>query len=66
MLSSMLQTLGNFENPFTYIEDELINIVSKVVVPNNVKMDVSSISEVGSAKHEEFVSKRLINNSINF
>jgi hypothetical protein len=46
-------------NPMTYDGEDLVNIVTKVVVPSEVKNDICSQAEIGQKKYNEFVEERI-------
>ena len=62
---SLSTTLQGFTNPFEYEGDDIINIVTKAVVPENVQNDLAKIEKVGSETLEEFLESRLKTQRIN-
>ena len=56
---SLYTKLQEFTNPFEYEGDDIVNIVTKAVVPENVQNDLANIEKIGSQKLDEFLESRL-------
>ena len=58
-IAQLVKTIGNFANPFTQENDELFNLVTKVVAPEKVKKDLVGQSGIGEKLFETFVKDRV-------
>ena len=56
-IKHLTRTLRNFTNPFSTDSNDLFNLVTKVIMPENVKSDLCRQSEIGSNLFETFVSE---------
>ncbi|KAL5007723.1 hypothetical protein ScPMuIL_016529 [Solemya velum] len=52
-------------NPMTGECEDLINIITKVVMPNQVQKDVCSRDEIGQVKYVKFLEERINKNEVN-
>ena len=46
-------------NPMTYEEEDLVNIITKVIMPTQVQKDVCNQDEIGHQKYTTFVGERI-------
>ena len=58
-ISKLTTTIASFTNPFTQSEDCLFNLVSKVVMPEKIKLDLSAQRTEGDKLFTTFVKKRI-------
>lgn len=58
-IEQLVKTIENFTNPFIQENDELFNLVTKVVVPEKVKNDLLGQSDIGQKLFENFVKDRI-------
>ena len=58
-------TISNYKNPFTQTGDELFNLVTKVVVPDDVKCDLCTESSEGRKLLETFITEGIEKGSTN-
>ena len=58
-------TIELLQNPFTYYEKELINIVSGQIAPSEIKDDILIAYEKGCNVFSKFVQQQLIWNKLN-
>ena len=52
-------TISNYTSPFTQTGDELFNLLTKVVVPDDVKCGVCTKSSEGRKLFETFITERI-------
>ena len=64
-IEALTTTLRGFTNPFTEDCDELVNLVTKAVMPEKVKNDVCGQRAIGSRLLDEFISNRIKSGQIN-
>ena len=57
--SKLTTTIVSFTNPFTQSEDCLFNFVSKVVMPEEIKLDLCAQRTEGDELFRTFVTKRI-------
>lgn len=60
-----LTTLRNFTDPFKEDGNELINLVTKVIMPEKVKNDICERGEIGKKLFETLVTDRIKTNKVN-
>lgn len=58
-------TMKSFTNPFSVEGDDLFNLVTKSVMPENVKQDVCNQGEIGQEMFDAFVAQRIKSSSVN-
>lgn len=58
-------TMRSFTNPFSVEGDDLFNLVTKSVMPENVKQDLCKQGEIGQELFETFVAQRIDSSSVN-
>ena len=58
-ISKLTTTIASFTNPFTQSEDCLFNLVSKVVTPEEIKLDLCAQRTEGAKLFRTFVTKRI-------
>ena len=51
--------------PFSYQENDIINLVTKAVMLETIKQDICLIEEVGVAKMEIFIQERIKTEQMN-
>ena len=61
----MLTTIENFTNPFSLETDQLFNLVTKVVVPDQVKKDLMEQTKIGQDLFGVFVKDRIQTGKVN-
>jgi hypothetical protein len=59
------RTVNSFINPFTDESDELLNLVTKAVMPDTVTKDLCRQSALGQQLFDDLVSKRINTNNVN-
>ena len=64
-ISVLIQTMKSFTNPFTEESEELRNLVTKAVMPDNVTKDLCTQSTIGNKLFEDFVANRIKTNTTN-
>ena len=52
-------------NPMTHESEDLMNIITKVVMPTQVQEDVCNRDEIGQQKYVKFVEERINTNEVN-
>ena len=62
---ALTETLREYLNPFREPSDDLMNLVTKVVMPNEVKEDLCNQRKIGRQLLEEFVEERIKSQSVN-
>ena len=55
MVSFCFVSYNNSATPFEYEGGDIINIVTKAVVPENVQNDLAKVEKVGSKTLKEFL-----------
>ena len=58
-------TIAKFTNPFTDQCSQLINMVTKAVLPEKIQEDINNRTTIGEDKCLQFVSERIITNNVN-
>ena len=64
----LVSTIEGFINPFSYHENDIINLVTnliKAVILEKLKQDICLIEEVGVAKMENFIQERIKTEQVN-
>ena len=61
----LTNTIRNMENPFAIETDNLFNIVTKKVVPQEIEGDICRYSEIGEEAMQTFSRERIITNQVN-
>lgn len=61
----LVKTLRRFRNPFTEDCEDICNIVTDAVLPENARDDVSNSNEIGQCMFDEFVSQRIKTGEVN-
>ena len=56
-ISKLTTTIASFTNPFTQSEDCLFNLVCKVVMPEEIKLDLCAQRTEGDKRFRGFVTK---------
>ena len=64
-IEQLTTTIKRFSNPFTEESDDLLNLVTKVVVADKVKKDLCGQSEIGRKMLETFVKERIQSDKVN-
>lgn len=64
-IKTLAETIESFTNPFTEKSSDLFNLVTKVVMPDNIKNDLCDQPAVGKMLLESFVSERIKTGKIN-
>lgn len=57
--------IESFMNPMKHEGDELINIITKVVMPPQIQKDICSQDEIGQQKYTAFVNERINTQEVN-
>jgi hypothetical protein len=57
--------MNSFTNPFTDESDELLNLVTKAVMPDTITKDLCRKSSLGQQLFDDFVSNRINTNNVN-
>ena len=65
-VQKLVDKIALFTNPFSEKTTDLINLVTKAIMPNEVKEDILRAHEKGAALHKNFVATRIITTDINF
>jgi hypothetical protein len=58
-------TIDTFTNPFADGCDQLINMVTKAVLPEKIQADINKRIEIGEERFVQFVSERIVTNNVN-
>jgi len=58
-------TIEKFTNPFANGCNQLINMVTKAILPAKIQEDINKRTEIGEEKFGQFVSERIITNNVN-
>ena len=58
-IEQLLTTMESFTNPFNQDSGDLFNLVTKVVMPENVKKDLCEQSTIGQKLFQSFVKERI-------
>jgi len=58
-ISKLTTTIVSYTNPFTQREDYLFNLVTKVVMPEEVKLDLCAQSTEGAKLFKTFATERI-------
>ena len=58
-ISKLTTTIVSYTNPFTQPEDYLFNLVTKVVMPEEVKLDLCAQSTEGAELFKTFATERI-------
>ena len=58
-------TIDKFTNPFADGCDQLINMVTKAVLPEKIQADINKRIEIGEERFVQFVSERIVTNNVN-
>lgn len=58
-IEALTNTVSSFTNPFTEESNDLLNIVTKLVMPDKMKADLCRQSEIGQKLFETFVKERI-------
>ena len=64
-IADMANTINKFTNPFTDDCDQLINMVTKAVMPEKIHNDISQSMQIGEERFVEFVAERITTNQVN-
>ena len=64
-MEALTDALKNFNSPFQYEGDDLINLVTRRVAPDVVRDDVCRMTAVGTEQHNSFVQNRIVDRSVN-
>ena len=65
-IEQLLTTMESFSNPFNQDSGDLFNLVTKVVMPENVKKDLCEQSTIGQKLFQSFVKERIQERKTNF
>ena len=55
----IVSTIEGFINPFSYQENDIINLVTKAVMLEKIKQNICLIEEAGVTKMETFIQERI-------
>jgi len=58
-ISKLTTTIVSYTNPFTQPEDYLFNLITKVVMPEEVKLDLCAQSTEGAKLFKTFATERI-------
>ena len=61
----IVSTIEAFINPFSYQENDIINLVTKAVMLEKIKQGICLIDEVGVTKMETFIQERIKTEQVN-
>ena len=64
-VAALKDTINKFTNPFTDECEQLINMVTKAVMPERVLHDICRRTQIGEECFAQFVSDRIITNNVN-
>jgi hypothetical protein len=64
-IEQLLTTMENFTNPFSQEGDQLFNLVTKVVMPDQVKKDLMEQTDIGQYLFGVFVKDRIQTGTVN-
>ena len=64
-MKALTDALKNFNSPFQYEGDDLINLVTRRVAPDVVRDDVCRMTAVGTEQYNSFVQNRIVDRSVN-
>ena len=56
---TLVSTIEGAINTFSYQENDIINLITKVVMLEKIKQDICLIEEVGVTKMETFIQERI-------
>lgn len=65
-VKKLISTLESHVNPFEYDNSDVINLVTKAVMPNETKTDLCDIDSKGNKQFTLFTEERLKSNAVNF
>ena len=60
-----METIETFTNPFADESFDLFNLVTKVVLPDNIKADLWSQAAIVQALFDTFVKERIQSEKVN-
>ena len=58
-IEQLTTTIGGFTNPFLEERFDLLNLATKVVMPKEVKREISKPSDIGKELYGNFVKERI-------
>ena len=61
-----LEAILQLNNPFTSDSEDLTNLLTKAVMPEEVRQAVTKRDQIGAEMFESFVQERLVNETTNF
>ena len=64
-IKALIETIETFTNPFADESSDLFNLVTKVVLPDNIKTDLCSQAAIGQALFDAFVKERIQSEKVN-
>ena len=64
-VQKLVSTIEGFIYPFRYQENDMINLVTKAVMLEKIKLGVCLIEEVGVTKMETFIQERIKTKQVN-
>ena len=64
-IKALMETIDNFTNPFADESSDLFNLVTKVVMPDNIKEDMCNQSVIGQTLFDTFVKERIQSEKVN-
>jgi hypothetical protein len=65
IVQALIETIETFTNPFTEESSDLFNVVTKVVMPDNIKKDLCNQSAIGQTLFNAFVKERIQSEKVN-
>ena len=64
-MTRLTKTITEFTNPFCHDHDQLINLVTKAVMPPNLEVDIRMRTEKGEDCLQKFVKERIVTQQLN-
>ena len=64
-VTTLTETIKKCIDPFSDECDELINILTKAIMPEKIRQDIARRNEIGQEMYAAFVTDRITDNSIN-
>ena len=64
-VADLTKTINTFTNPFTDECDQLINMVTKAIMPDKIQHDVCQRNQIGEERCSKFIEERILTSNIN-
>ena len=63
-IQTLRETISSCQNPFLYDGQDLFNIVTKTVMPDEVLHDIINCDKLGLERYSEFVRERIVTSEV--